>query len=234
LVFRRKARNFGQNNASDEYLGHQRGLIRSFLMAKIKSNNKNTDGLGNNKKREDAFTRIAQLEQSYLNLLKGLHASFARTKDDYNTASESINGLDRVVKACIEVVGQKLNNNQLFDEVVEQAKKNHIAMLEASSVQSAAQIEIAKTEGKVVDAVELQNDTDILVCTQKDVDGNVMYPTNTYATLNQLDADVQALLKGKTTGDVITLPKGGTLSVNKVYALVPQDNTSFVSPANNA
>lgn len=188
--------------------------------------NKNTDGLGNNGKREDALKRIGQLEGAFAQLVPALQNSFKKAQDDAKGMSNSIDNLDRVVASLINVLGSELpdmTKETLLDLVTEDVKNNRIAQLEAQAEASAANIKVALAEGKLVIAKTVENAEDIVVTSQVSATGEALHPTKAYMKLKQFNPGLQELLKGKEAGATITLPtEGGTLTVLEIYNQVHQ------------
>lgn len=186
----------------------------------LKALNKDS-GLSNHKKREDALERISNLEKFSAKIVESVDNSFKTVAKDIQDCTSNIEGLDRLIRAIIEVSGPDFQT-----KVTEQIKTTRIAELEAQSASSAASVKMYVAEGKLKVAEEVLNDTDILVVTQKDENGELKYPVRNHLALVQFVPAVKELLTNKKVGETVSLPTGGTVEILEVYAVVPQDEES--------
>jgi hypothetical protein len=184
--------------------------------------NKKTDGLGNNAKRNEALTRIANLEGAIQQLVPALDRSFTNAAKEANELSKNITALDQVVNALIEVLQKQTDVSCLMHHVKEQVKTNKIAQLEAESEAYVANLKVALAEGKVIPTETAKNDDDILVISQVNDKGETLHPSKAFITLAQFNPGVKELVTDKKAGEVVTLPTGGSITILEIYSVVPQ------------
>ena len=188
---------------------------------------KKDPSLTNAKQREDAVGRISNLERAYAKMVESIDASFKEVATDLQDSNKSVDGMDCLFRALMEVLGKDVEA-----KIIERVKENRIAELEVQSAKAAESVKVFLAEGKLVEAGVVKNDTDILVVTQKDQDGNLRYPVRNHLALVQFTAGVKELLTDKNVGDVVTLPEGGTVEILECYNVVAQDeNTTQEVPA---
>jgi DNA repair exonuclease SbcCD ATPase subunit len=179
---------------------------------------KKDPSLTNAKQRQDAVGRISNLERAYTKMVESIDASFKEVATDLQDSNKSIDGMDRLLRALMEVLGKDVET-----KIIERVKENRIAELEAQSAKAAESVKVFLAEGKLLAATVVKNDTDILVVTQKDQDGNLRYPVRNHLALVQFTAGVKELLTDKNVGEVVTLPEGGTVEILECYNVVAQD-----------
>ena len=186
----------------------------------LKSLNKDPS-LTNHKQRENALERISNLEKFSAKVVESVDGSFKTVAKDLQDCNSNIEGLDRLIRAIIEVSGPEFNT-----KVTEQIKATRIAELEAQSASSAASVKMYVAEGKLKVADTVLNDTDILIVTQKDGNGDLKYPVRNHLALVQFIPAVKELLMNKKVGETVSLPDGGTVEILEVYEVVPQDESA--------
>jgi hypothetical protein len=165
--------------------------------------NKGNDGLGNNKKRAAVVSQVSEIIDAHNqlgNIVKNL-------RDDIN---ERLNNLSIVQRAITEIIGS--------EKVAEVSRNIRIKMLEDDAAEVGKSLAKAIEEGKLVKTEAVQEET-LVVSTIKASDGSQLYPTKNYLSFEMHKPEVQAAIRGKKAGDVLTLPTdGGTIEILDVYA----------------
>lgn len=200
---------------------------------------KKTTGLTNEGKRLDALTRINNLETAFIQLSQALNNSFSQIKQDLTELDDKLSKYDMFVMGMVEVLDKELlrvcNKASLpavalLDTITAKVKENRIKQLEAEVEQQDAQLKIEVAEGRLKVAEAVVNDTDLVVSSQTNKDGQTLSPSKTFLVLEQFKPGVKELLVGKKAGESVTLPEGGTVNVIAVYNVVPQQDSTTSEP----
>lgn len=185
---------------------------------------KQTDGLGNNKKREMAINAISELGAA-LNKLRENHNTLVRISNtSAQKTQDQIDDIAIVLSALTKIVGK--------EKVEEEARAIRIGVLEKGAKEDKTAIDNALTEGKLAKTDSVAENT-LVGISSKNKDGGVMYPSVTYAQFEILKPEVQAILKGKAVGDTVIDPSNGnTMEVVEIYveAQPAPDNTQGETP----
>jgi hypothetical protein len=172
-------------------------------------------GMTNEKQRQTAMEGIAALQQAYVKLVPILDESFKKISTDMSAANESIESLNRVLGALLEVLGEETQK-----KVVEVVKQRRIKELEDASTKQFEQIQVMVAEGRLTKTDTITTNDDIVVVSQRDEKGEIKYPTRTHAILKQFETTVAELLLNKKVGETLTLPAGDTVEVLDCYKVV--------------
>lgn len=181
---------------------------------------KEKQGLTNEQKREDAFSRIGNLEQGFAGLVESVNNSFKQIAQDNTTINSTIHDFDLVMQAMMEVLEGTEYLKGFSTKVKEALQKLKIAELEAKSEKQLAELKIMATEGKILKVLSIDSANDFVITSQKGEDGNQKYPIKAVGIVGMFVPAVKELLIGKKPGETLTLPGGGTLEILEVYRMV--------------
>jgi hypothetical protein len=186
--------------------------------------NKGTDGLSNNKKRNEAITAIGQLAKALQELQHAQSKLAGLTQTAVQGIEERVENSSIVIQAILNTIEEDYEvkpgqpRNPLNEKVAENAKKIRIKLVEDESAQQGEAVLKALAEGTLIKEETAKENT-LLVTTIKKGDGSQTYPTKNYTPFASLKPEIQAAAKDKKVGDIIELPTegGGTMEIIGIY-----------------
>lgn len=178
-------------------------------------------------KEPGALERLKKLEES-VRELEGFRAEVLRAiRQTFAAVEKRLQNLEEVNAAVVNVVGRAA----IEDEV----KRAHIENSEKKAAMEMAALEAAYKQGKLLDADSV-SDLSVVVGSEKDKDGNQLYPTTVQLLFPTLLEEYQAALRGHVAGDVIETPFGSKFTISRIYDVNKdykdaQPAEAFVPPA---
>lgn len=164
------------------------GLLRKKLAG-------HNGGLTNEQKRQDAFSKIDDLNRKLDKVFE-----FLNGKAD---------NIARAAAALTALVGA--------EKVAEEMTRQEAERLDNEAAQVEVQLNAAIAAGALGVADTATNEGDVVVTSEKGADGTQRHPTKLFVRLKDYQEEARTLLTGKKVGDTITLADGGTLEVLAIY-----------------
>lgn len=170
----------------------------------------------NAQQRNDLFQRVGRLEVAIQNLSQQAQAALEKL-------SQRLNVTNQALAAVCELLGT--------ETVHAKATEMHIRELETEAEAQAAQVLDAVEKGQLISTETVGKNCPMVVTQQTGANGQVLHPSRVHLPLEGYSPEVQALLEGKATGDVIELPDGSKLTVLASYAVVVPPTEPIETPS---
>jgi hypothetical protein len=163
---------------------------------------KKQDGLGNNKARQGLADQLQEVINKHNQLAQIMRNSF-------DEMTERLNDASIVQQAIAQVVG--------IEKVNENAKGIRIKLLEDEATQQGKNVAKGVEDGTLLNA-ETVTEGSLVVTSVKKADGSPMYPSKSYLPFGYYKPEVQAVIRDKKVGDIVTLPMDGSImEVLEIY-----------------
>lgn len=174
---------------------------------------KKSDGLGNNKKRQEAIGAIGALAGDLQKLTNAHNALAKIIQKEIDGTSDRLDDISIVLQALSTIVGI---------EKVNEAAKNIRIEISEKDIQAQEQAVAGELQKGTLKKIEAVTETCLVVTTVVRADGSQVYPRKSYLPLKSFKPEIQAILKDKKIGDKFELPTGaGTMEVLEIYEEVP-------------